>query len=136
MTSTKSAGIWMDHSSAHVMEFTAEPIATTVIESAFTAQTKEKSMEKSEHLMHNKEQQQQSAYFKKISTVMKMYDRVLLFGPTNAKLELYNLLQADEQFKKVSIEVLQADKMTPAQEHAFVRNHFSKKFNIAHAGKK
>lgn len=126
----------MDHSSAHVMEFTAEPIATTVIESAFTAQTKEKSMEKSEHLMHNKEQQQQSAYFKKISTVMKMYDRVLLFGPTNAKLELYNLLQADEQFKKVSIEVLQADKMTPAQEHAFVRNHFSKKFNIAHAGKK
>jgi len=40
MTSTKSAGIWMDHSSAHVMEFTAEPIATTVIESAFTAQTK------------------------------------------------------------------------------------------------
>jgi len=126
----------MDHSSAHVMEFTAEPIATTVIESAFTAQTKEKSMEKSEHLMHNKEQQQQSAYFKKISTVMKMYDRVLLFGPTNAKLELYNLLQADEQFKKVSIEVLQADKMTPAQEHAFVRNHFSNKFNIAHAGKK
>jgi len=86
----------MDHSSAHVMEFTAEPIATTVIESAFTAQTKEKSMEKSEHLMHNKEQQQHSAYFKKISTVMKMYDRVLLFGPTNAKLELYNLLQADE----------------------------------------
>jgi hypothetical protein len=136
MTSTKSAGIWMDHSSAHVMEFTAQPIATTVIESAFTAQTKEKSMEKSEHLMHNKEQQQQSAYFKKISTVIKTYDRVLLFGPTNAKLELFNLLQTDEQFKKVSIEVLQADKMTPAQEHAFVRNHFSKKFNIAHVGKK
>ena len=136
MTIPKNLGIWMDHSSAHVMEFTAQPITTTVIESAFTAQTREKSMEKSEHLMHNKEQQQQSAYYKKISSVIKMYNRVLLFGPTNAKQELFNLLQADEQFKKVAIELLQADKMTPAQEHAFVRDHFSKKFTIANTSKK
>ena len=78
--------------------------------------------------MHNKEQHQQSAYYKKLGAIIKTYNHVLLFGPTNAKEELFNLLQADEQFKKITIEVLQADKMTAPQEHAFVRNHFSGKF--------
>jgi hypothetical protein len=128
MTSTKSAGIWMDHSNAHVMEFTTNPFETTNIESAFTAHAKEASLEKSEHLMHNKEQQQQSAYYKKLGAVIKAYDHVLLFGPTNAKQELFNLLKGDEQFKKITIEVLQADKMTVPQEHAFIRKHFSGKF--------
>jgi hypothetical protein len=128
MTSTKSAGIWMDHSNAHVMEFTTDPIQTTNIESAFTAYAKEESLEKSEHLMHNKEQQQHAAYYKKLGAIIKTYDHVLLFGPTNAKQELFNLLKADEQFKKVTIDVIQAGKMTAPQEHAFVRNHFSGRF--------
>ncbi|MEO5593097.1 MAG: hypothetical protein ABIR15_18705 [Chitinophagaceae bacterium] len=128
MRSTKSAGIWMDHSHAHVMEFTIDPIKTTTIESTFTAQTKEESLDKSEHLMHNKQQQQQSAYYKKLGAVIKTYTHVLLFGPTNARVELFNMLQADEQFKNVKIDVQQADKMTAPQEHAFVRNHFSGKF--------
>jgi hypothetical protein len=128
MTTTKSAGIWMDHSNAHVMEFTTDPIKTTNIESAFTAQAKEESLEKSEHLMHNKEQHQQSAYYKKLSDVIKTFNRVLLFGPTNAKAELFNILRTDGQFKNIKIEVLQADHMTAPQEHAFVRNHFSGKF--------
>ena len=127
MTTTKSAGIWMDHANAHVMEFTTGPIQTTNIASAFTALAKEESMEKSEHLMHNKEQQQQSAYYKKLGAIIKTYNRVLLFGPTNAKVELFNMLQADEQFKNIKVEVLPAGKMTVPQEHGFVRNHFSHK---------
>ncbi len=127
MTTTNSAGIRMDHSGAHVIEFTTDPIKTTTIESAFTSQVREESLEKSEHLMHNKEQQQQSAYYKKLGAVVKHYNRVLLFGPTRAKTELFNLLKKDQQYKNIKIEVLQADKMTAAQEHAFVRIHFSGK---------
>ena len=49
----------MDHSSAHLMEFT-DTIETKTIDSKFTHEAKEQSLDKSENLMHNKEQHQQS----------------------------------------------------------------------------
>jgi hypothetical protein len=126
MVTAKNLGIWMDHSSAHLMEFTTDPIETKTIESAFTHDAKEQSLGKSENLMHNKEQHQRSAYYKKLGEVIKKYEEVILFGPTNAKVELFNTLRSDHLFEKIKIVVKQADKMTENQEHAFVREHFSK----------
>ena len=125
MTKTKNLGIWMDHSSAHLMEFTNDEVATNIIESQFTHQEKEHSLGKSEHVMHNKEQHQQSEYYKKLGGEIIKYDEVLLFGPTDAKVELFNILKADHNFAKIKIEVKQADKMTENQQHAFVKKHFS-----------
>ena len=125
MTTSKSLGIFMDHSTAHLMEFTVDPIETTTIESAFTHDVKEESFETSEHLMHNKEQHQQAAFYKKLADEIKHYDSVLLLGPTDAKVELYNILKADQHFSKISISVKQTDKMTDNQQHAFVKEHFS-----------
>jgi nitrogenase subunit NifH len=121
----KSLGIWMDHSNANLMEFTAEPIETKIIESKFTHEEKEQSLGKSEHIMHNKEQHQQSDYYKKLGDAIRNYDEVILFGPTNAKTELLNVLRADHRFEKIKIETKQADKMTENQQHAFVREYFS-----------
>ena len=117
----------MDHSSAHLTEFTTEPVEMKGIESQFTHQEKESSLKKSEKLMHNKEQQQQGAYYKKLGEVIKGYDEVILFGPTDAKVELYNLLSQDQHFIDIKIEVEQTDKMTEHQEMAFIKEHFSKK---------
>ena len=128
MTTAKNLGIWMDHSSAHLMEFTTDPIETKTIESKFTHLAKEQSLKKSEHIMNNKEQHQQSEYYKKLGKIIKNYEGVILFGPTEAKVELFNILRADHHFKKIKIEVKQADKMTENQQHAFVREHFSKKY--------
>ena len=125
MTAPKKLGIWMDHSSAHLMEFTADPIKTEVIASKFTNQEKEHSLTKGENLMHNKEQQQQGAFYKKLGEAIIGYDEVLLFGPTSAKAELLNTLREDHHFDKTKIDVLQADKMTENQQHAFVKDHFS-----------
>jgi nitrogenase subunit NifH len=125
MTTKKNLGIWMDHSSAHVMEFTPGTIETNIIESKFTHQEKEHSLGKSEHVMHNKEQHQQSEYYKKLGETIIKYDDVILFGPTDAKAELFNVLKADHRFTKIKIEIKQADKMTENQQHAFVREHFS-----------
>jgi len=127
MQTVKRLGIWMDHSSAHLTEFTTEPVEMKGIESQFTHQEKESSLKKSEKLMHNKEQQQQGAYYKKLGEVIKGYDEVILFGPTDAKVELYNLLSQDQHFINIKIEVEQTDKMTEHQEMAFVKEHFSKK---------
>ncbi len=63
--------------------------------------------------------------YKVISESIKKYDEVLLFGPTNAKVELSNILENDLSFSKINIEIRHADKMTENQEHAFVRDYFS-----------
>jgi len=124
MAITKKLGIWMDHTSAHVTEFTTDPIETKIIESAFTHEEKTNSLDNSEHVMHNKEQHQQSAYYKKLGDTIKDYDEVILFGPTDAKTELFNLLKADHHFDKIKIGVKQTDKMTENQQHAFVKDYF------------
>lgn len=125
MIAASNLGIWMDHSSAELMEFGTDFSETKTIESEFTKEVKEQSLNKSEHLMHNKEQHQQSEYYKKLGEVIKNYEKVVLFGPTNAKVELLDLLKADHHFDKIRIEVKQTNKMTKAQRHDFVQEHFS-----------
>ena len=126
MTTEKKIGIWMDHANAHLMEY-ADPIVTKVVTSNSTHEEKEKTLQKSESMMHNKEQQQESEYYKEISESIKNYDDVLLFGPTNAKVELLNILKANVGFSKIKLEVRETDKMTESEEHAFVRDYFSKR---------
>lgn len=127
MEQAKNLGIWMDHSSANLMEFTADPITTRTIESKFTHQVKEHSLSKSEKLMHNAEQHQQAEYYKKIGDAIRNCEEVILFGPTDAKVELYNILKDDHRFEKTKMRVEQTDKMTENQQHAFVRNYFSRR---------
>jgi len=126
MTTAKNLGIWMDHSSAHLTEFTTDPIETTIIESKFTHDAKEFSLSKSENGMHNKEQHQLAEYYKRLGETIIRYEAVILFGPTSAKTELLNILKADHRFAKTKIEVKQTDKMTSNQQHAFVKQHFSR----------
>ena len=116
----------MDHASAHLMEFTADPISTKTVTSDFTHQDKENSLGRSENQMHNREQHQHAEYYKKLSDAIREYKEVVLFGPTNAKVELSNILKADHRFAEIKVDVEQTDKMTENQQHAFVREYFSK----------
>ncbi len=125
MTTEKKLGIWMDHASAHLMEYN-DQIITNIVVSESTHSEREKTLQKGENIMHNKEQQQESAYYKTLGESIKNYDDVLLFGPTNAKVELLNILKADHHFSKIKIEIMPAEKMTENQAQAFVRAYFSK----------
>jgi hypothetical protein len=63
MAATKrKIGIWMDHSIAHLMEFSNNPFEIKTIESNFTHQQKLDSLKKGELHLHNKELQEQSIY--------------------------------------------------------------------------
>jgi nitrogenase subunit NifH len=126
MTKVRKIGIWMDHANAHIMEYTTDSIETSIITSPFTHQVKEESIQKGESLMHNKEQHQQAEYYKKIGAEILKYETVVLFGPTDAKVELHNILKADHRFDDIKIDVQPADKMTEHQEQAFVKTYFSK----------
>ncbi len=125
MTTAKKLGIWMDNSSAHLITFTSSLIKTKVIESSNSDKEKEQGISKNENNMHNKEQHQQSDYYKRISDEILHYDEVIIFGPTNAKSELVNILKTDHRFAAIKLEVKQSDKMTENQEHAFVKEYFS-----------
>lgn len=126
MKQAKKLGIWMDHSIAYIMEFTSNPFEIKTIESKFTHEKKMEALTKSESLMNNKEKQQLTSYYKKIGSVIKNYKRIILFGPTNAKVELFDILSEDEQFQKIKIEIKNTDKMTANQKNSFVKDYFSK----------
>lgn len=126
MTIAKRAGIWMDHSHAHIMALTSGPMVITPVSSDFTHIVKESTLEKSEVLIHNKEQHLQSAFYKKLGNIIKQFEDVVLFGPTEAKQELLNLIEEDDRFSKIKIRAVDADKMTGHQQEAFVRSYFYK----------
>jgi stalled ribosome rescue protein Dom34 len=125
MKEIKKLGIWMDHSTAHLIEFSENPFEIITIESKFTHEEKEKSLAKGESFMHHKEQQLLSNYFKKIAKIILNYDKVLLFGPTNAKAELFNLLSEDNRFEKIKMCIKETDKMNAYQRQNFITEHFS-----------
>lgn len=124
---TKKLGIWIDHSSAHLTEYTDGPFETTIITSEFTHEDKEQGLSKSENQMHIKRQHQHAEYYKKIADAIRNYDDVVLFGPTDAKVELLNIIRQDHLFEKIKIETKQTDKMTENQQHTFVKEYFSGK---------
>ncbi len=125
MKTKKNLGICMDHASANLMEFEIGNINTIIIASQFTHQVKEESLQRGENGMHTKENHFQTEYYNKIGDKIKNYDEVLLFGQTNAKDELYNILKADNQFDKIKIHVKPTDKLTVNQQHALVKEQFN-----------
>ncbi|WHF52900.1 hypothetical protein QGN23_06365 [Chryseobacterium gotjawalense] len=127
METKNRLGIWMDHSHAHLMEY-AEPMVTKVLTSHYTEAEKVESPDMSEKTMHNTEQHDNSQYYKELGEIIRNYDSVLLFGPTDAKTELLNILGKNHLFSKIKFEVIPTDKMSENQEHDFVREYFSKEW--------
>jgi len=119
----KNAGIWLDHSTANLIDLNSNKNSIS-ISSSFTFDTKEEALNKSEKLMHNKRQQLNEAFYKEVAEKVLKYDHVLLFGPTNAKTELHNYLNKDMHFNSVEIDVETADNITDNEKVAFVKSHF------------
>jgi hypothetical protein len=126
MKNTKKLGIWMDHSNAYLMELKNGAIVTDTIKSEFAQQDNGYDMKYHEKSYHNKEQQQQSDYYKKLRDSIRNYQEVVLFGPTDAKAELLNQLKENHLFDKIKIEVHQSDQMTENQRQVFVIEYFKK----------
>jgi len=123
MRNIKKLGIWMDHSNAYLMELANEIIVQKVV-SELTNHETEFNFYKGEKLIHKKEQHLQLSYYKKIGDVIKKYQDVVIFGPTDAKNELFNQIKTDHLFEGIKIEVKNSDKMTEDQMQNFVRDYF------------
>lgn len=126
MRTTKRLGICMDHACAYLITFNRkdECVLIDEIQSAFTFEERQHSFSRNEGLMHHKENQMMEAYYKKLGKIIKGYNEVLLFGSTQAKVELQNKLVSDLAFRNIHLEVMQTKKMTKSQMIAFVRDYF------------
>lgn len=124
MKKIKQLGIWMDHSIAYLMELTNDTIIENIVALETTQHEKESDLNKNETLIQNKEQQFQSNYYKKLSDIIRNYQEVILFGPTDAKNELLNLIKDDHLFENIKFAVKDSDKMSAKQMHDFVKEYF------------
>lgn len=129
MVKKPKLGIWMDHSVAHLTDYPADPLQTRTIECSFTHQAKEEALQRGESTMHNKEQSEQAAYYKELAEVIRQYDDVLIFGPTEAKTELYDTFKDNHLYSTIKVGIKPADKMTENQMHAFIKGHFEGEIN-------
>jgi stalled ribosome rescue protein Dom34 len=118
-------GIWMDHSIAYLIDTTNDPFSLSTIESMANQEEKQ-NFGKDESLKHSKEKKHLIDYFNELGNRIKNYKNVLLFGPTDAKTELFNMLKDNRQFEEIKIEIKTSGKLTENQIHAFVRKHFLK----------
>lgn len=124
MNSSKQLGIWMDHSTANIMELSNGKVVSKILESTPAFPEPVQNLRMDESLIHHKEQNHQSDFYKTLSNIINDYKEVLLFGPTEAKTELFNLLKDNRRFDKIKISVKPADKMTDNQQQAFVKKYF------------
>ena len=125
MKKRKRLGIWMDHSIAHLMEFTNKHFEIKTIESKLKNDEKPENLSEPESIIHNKKGGLLLDYYKKLSEAVKDYEQVILFGPTNAKIEFFDVISEDIRFLKIKFEIKNTDKMTQNQQHEFVQQYFS-----------
>jgi stalled ribosome rescue protein Dom34 len=126
MKTIKQLGIYLDHASANLIDFTDNKTDPQTVVSDFDIQDKHETLQRSEIEMHNKEQDRQRAYFKKIAALASDYNEIVLFGPTTAKTELLHFLQKDNSFVKIKTEAENTAKMSLQEQQLFVREHFKK----------
>lgn len=124
METNKKIAVYMDHFTAVIIEYTNSAEAIKNIKSEFNHFEKEKILQKGESHMHNKEQNLQQEFYSKLRQELLNYDTILLFGATNAKTELLNILQTDTKFLNVEILLKNTDKLTENQQIAFVNDCF------------
>ncbi len=125
MQNPKKLAVYLDHSQATLFDFGISAIEFKIIESDFNFQDKKEIFQKGESHLHNKEQHLQHKYYENIGEALLDFNEVLLFGPTDAKTELFNYLSEIKKFGTIRIKVKASDKLTENQQLAFVNNYFS-----------
>ena len=114
----------MDHDHAYLIEYSIENREAQAVPHKFTHGSSEKHSTHGEVHLHHSQERHLSEYFKQLAEVVKTYDDVLLFGPTNAKKEFFHALKGNKLFGHVTVRVEDADKMSENQRIAFVKEFF------------
>ena len=124
MKMNKKIAVYMDHFAANILEYTDAAEIVKTIKSGFNKHQKEKILQSGESLLYHKEQNLQKEFYAKLRAELLNYESVLLFGATNAKTELLNILQIDAKFLNVEFTLKNTDKLTDKEQVNFVNDCF------------
>lgn len=124
MTASTKMGIWLDHTIAYLINISDSNSETLTIKANNKHHEIKETQGLDESNTQNKEQDQLSDYFKRLTDIIQKFDEVVLFGPTDAKTELFNQLKKSNSISKTNIVVKQSERMTENQMKAFVRSYF------------
>jgi stalled ribosome rescue protein Dom34 len=122
MENTNQIGIWMDHSIAYLMEFNTMPFEIQIIECDLTVDEKKSNPYRKK--TKNRDIKRKYKYYNQIGNAIINYDKIILFGPSEAKIDFFDTLSEDERFYKLKIEIKETDKMNVNQQHAFITQYF------------
>lgn len=119
----------MDHSGAQLLEFSSEEKETIAIPMLQNRHERDGDKQDNESKLLHKEKNHLADYYKRIIAVIRNFDEIMLFGPTNVKSEFHNYLRKDPFFDKMAITIKTTDKISEEQKHQFVTDFF-KRFDI------
>ena len=122
MEKTNQIGIWMDHSVAYLMAFKTKPFEIQTIVCEFTMDEKKRNPFRNETTRSDIKRKYK--YYNQIGNAIINYDKIILFGPSEAKIDFFDTLSEDERFYKLKIEIKDTDKMNVNQQHAFINEYF------------
>jgi hypothetical protein len=140
--STNHVGVWLDHHLAHFIYPKGNgKYAIETMESPHDRHPREEGKgsddssyrtflgnraSNNEYRKHNIENDQLHDYYRELKTVLDKYDEVLVFGPTTAGNELFNLMLTDKGYDGKKLWLEKTDKMTENQLKAYVKEYFTK----------
>jgi hypothetical protein len=125
MKEIKQLAVYMDHTNALLLELENKLIVSRKI--TCVPEDKDDTDNQDTHSIpahSTEEQQHESTYYKEIGDIIENYGQVVLFGPTDAKNELYNLLKDHHRFNDITFELVSTDKMSNKQKHDFVTAYY------------
>ena len=120
----KAIGVWMDHAQAKLLHYEEENPIIEVIPSGFDSRVRFKGETKvganlgdyrstnNDAARHAKENQALKTYYKKLAEKLHPYNDILVFGPTSAHKEFFNVLMEDKAFEGKRITSKDADYLT------------------------
>ncbi len=139
---TKQIAVWMDHTSAKLIEPGTGAEQTRVILSPYQGKVRiagegadgtqlgnHRSTNNESH-KHFTQQNELHAYYKQLASELLSYDDILVFGPSTAHSELHNYLLGEKKFSGKNIVAKKADYITENQIREAAGKFFDREVKI------
>ncbi|MGO4819509.1 hypothetical protein [Flavobacterium sp. W22_SRS_FP1] len=124
MKNTNQLGIWKDDSDAYLIEFTTNPFKVIMILCEFPIDEKNGNNQEKTASISSIKTSSFNKYHNKIGRAIIKYHEIILFGPSDAKIDFFDFLSEDDRFLKLKIEIKDTDKMDVNQQHTFIKEYF------------
>ncbi|MFZ4457012.1 MAG: hypothetical protein ACOYOT_12400 [Bacteroidales bacterium] len=124
MKNLRQLAVWMDYSTAVMMDYHDEVIDETQISYYFNEEDEFEELNNGKKTIRHNRQHRKATYYKRLGAFIANYTNVLLFGPSEAKYKLCKLISKDYLAHEENLVVRTVDKMEINKIHTYVKEHF------------